>query len=567
MKMRVVRGIRFETLNRLISSLDPIDPEFHGPSRRASYMSLNTTAVAQPVSQPDPLLAPPVSTPSLPLSQPQLISPPVSPPPTRNLPEPSEDNAKEPEGDDVESRRRTIAERMARLGGIKFGATHFPVHKSPTALHQGQTDETDAVPAGKGDCADNADEEKDERERKERIAAKLAQMGGMRIGMMPVGMGGVIAQRPKAQEEPMFADHASPGLPSRPPPPVPAHELESKSGDVSDDGVKVEAEESEVEEVNYQDAEQEEVPPPIPSRSTRPVRRQESSETAASPLRPPVPVAPPRRCSSLIESFKAPVSPRRKGSTPTTQSDYVLVEPGPTESQELSPTARPVSYAPPTRHIPEFPKMDESHESISSQWELPSIPTANLDFEGSADLSLSWTDAGASISPDIPAQPSTIRASKAKSPKSPGMEMAMSADDLISVWGRVGVQVCEVATALFEKSKKTLIGDGSYAGFVKAVLEDVPNAAEVDIATGEYGYLVYYQNGSVVQKRASEIMPGDIIEVHDARFKGHKGLQAYQHSVGGSGELVTGIVGEFDVKKLKVKVFQANQHVGQQVSA
>jgi hypothetical protein len=68
-----------------------------------------------------------------------------------------------------------------------------------------------------------------------------------------------------------------------------------------------------------------------------------------------------------------------------------------------------------------------------------------------------------------------------------------------------------------------------------------------------------------VQKRASEIMPGDIIEVHDARFKGHRGLQTYQRTVGGSGELLIGVVAEFDTKKSKIKVFQANQHVGQQV--
>jgi len=142
--------------------------------------------------------------------------------------------------------------------------------------------------------------------------------------------------------------------------------------------------------------------------------------------------------------------------------------------------------------------------------------------------------------------------------------MSVSADDLITIWGRVGVQVCEVATALFEKSKKTLIGDGTYSGFIKAVLVDVPNSAQVSIDAGEYGYLIYSQNGSVVQKRASEIMPGDIVEVHDARFKGHKGLQTYQLSVGASGELVMGIVAEFDTKKSKIKAFQANQHVGQQ---
>jgi hypothetical protein len=141
----------------------------------------------------------------------------------------------------------------------------------------------------------------------------------------------------------------------------------------------------------------------------------------------------------------------------------------------------------------------------------------------------------------------------------------MSTDDLIAVWGRVGVQVCEVATTLFEKSKKALIGDGTYAGFVKAVLADVPTAAQVSIDAGEYGYLVYSQNGSVVQKRASDIMPGDIVEIHDARLKGHKGLQTYQVTVGGSGELVVGVVAEFDNKKSKIRVLQANQHVGQQV--
>jgi len=126
------------------------------------------------------------------------------------------------------------------------------------------------------------------------------------------------------------------------------------------------------------------------------------------------------------------------------------------------------------------------------------------------------------------------------------------------------VQVCEVATTVFEKSKKSLIGDGTYAGFVKAVLAEVPNAVQASIDAGEYGYLVYSQSGGVVQKRASEIMPGDIVEVHEAKFKGHKGLQTYQRSVGDSGELLIGIVAEFETKKSKMKVFQANQHVGQQ---
>ncbi|KAJ4476642.1 hypothetical protein J3R30DRAFT_3291861 [Lentinula aciculospora] len=195
-------------------------------------------------------------------------------------------------------------------------------------------------------------------------------------------------------------------------------------------------------------------------------------------------------------------------------------------------------------------------ESISSQWEMPSIPS--VDFGEHTDLSLSWTDdIASSISSTLPsAEPSTNR------PTQPiAVDVVLSPDDLVSVWGRVGVQVCEVATTLFEKSKKTLIGDGTYQGFIDATLKEVPNAAP--LSGQEYGYLVYMQSGALVQKRASEILPGDIVWMHEAKFKGHKGLQTYSQAVG-SGEPLVGVVGEFEAKKFKIRVFQANQHVGQQ---
>jgi hypothetical protein len=357
--------------------------------------------------------------------------------------------------------------------------------------------------------------------------------------------------------------------PTRPvPPPNQATNVDSEpaSASASDDGVKVEAEESEAEEVNYQDAEPEELPPSLPSRDNRPARRQGSTDTIASSSsrthRPPVPAAPPRRSSlqaHVIESLQG--APKRKNSSNVTQSDFVMVE---QESQEATATSR----APPARRAPEVPETEESQEILSSQWELPSVPTATLDL-ADTDLFSSWTDAGESrlsaTSGNLP-QPAQASTPQPKALKSPATVRAMTADDLIAVWGRVGVQVCEVATALFEKSKRSLIGDGTYEGFAKAVLADVPNVTDVSIDTGEYGYLIYSQNGGVVQKRASDIMPGDIIEFLDAKFKGHKGLHAYQHTVGGSGELVIGIVGEFETKKSKIKVFQANQHVGQQVS-
>ncbi|KAK1234167.1 assembly of actin patch protein [Marasmius sp. AFHP31] len=86
--------------------------------------------------------------------------------------------------------------------------------------------------------------------------------------------------------------------------------------------------------------------------------------------------------------------------------------------------------------------------------------------------------------------------------------------------GRIGVEVREVATGLYKKSKRALIGDGTYRGFVDATLAQVlPNVATPD----SYGYLIYQQTGSSVQKRMSKILLGDIMWLKDAKMKGHKG--------------------------------------------
>lgn len=53
-----------------------------------------------------------------------------------------------------------------------------------------------------------------------------------------------------------------------------------------------------------------------------------------------------------------------------------------------------------------------------------------------------------------------------------------------------------------------------YTGFITAVLAGVSNDAPISVALGGYGYLVYAQTGSSVQKRVSEIMSGDIADIH-----------------------------------------------------
>jgi len=201
-------------------------------------------------------------------------------------------------------------------------------------------------------------------------------------------------------------------------------------------------------------------------------------------------------------------------------------------------------------------------DSISSQWELPSIPSSSLEFGGTTDLSLSWPEDSNPALSSLAAPPPPPPERPSVQQPTPVPDRQLSSDDLMAVWGRVGVQTCEAATALFDKSKKALVGDGTYDGFVHAVLSEVPNAA-LPSSPGSYGYVVYVQTGSAVQKRASEIMPGDVLVLQDAKLKGHKGLQSYTQTVG-VGEQLVGIVSEFEPKKSKVKMFQANQHVGQQ---
>lgn len=478
---------------------------------------------------------------------------------------------------------------MAKLGGIKFGAAPIPMSRlpPPPAREEEEPKEETQEPSSE------LTEEEEERARKERIAAKLAGMGGMRFGMLPPGVPGSLPSRA------VSSTAVSSPSPSSPPPPpsqraippqrVPQPAQESTTDSeyeslsaASDDGVHVEAEESELEEVRHEDAEEPDTPPPpVPNRAGRRSSgsvppsgastenfSRHTSQPHVPATRPPIPSALPKRRTSTQTSIPASrkssaETRHRESSTYTPQAEYVMVESE--EATPPPPPARPTSRPPPPRAMPPPPAADPVDSLSSSQWELPSIPSASLDFGAGADLSLSgWSEGSTSSFLDNTPPPPPPKANHQATSHDPtkAAEAHLSSDDLMAVWGRVGVQVCEVATTLFEKSKKMLVGDGSYDGFVATVLSEVPNAAKH--APPAYGYVVYVQSAGSVQKRASEIMPGDILVLHDAKFKGHKGIAAYSQTVG-AGEPLVGIVSEFEAKKSKVRVFQANQHVGQQV--
>jgi hypothetical protein len=129
--------------------------------------------------------------------------------------------------------------------------------------------------------------------------------------------------------------------------------------------------------------------------------------------------------------------------------------------------------------------------------------------------------------------------------------------------------ISSAAVILHERSKRMLIGDGTFPAFVKAVLQQVPSAA-MPIEDGPgvyiYGHLIYLQIILTVQRRIVEVMPGDILLFDNVLFKGYKGLhQPYQFQAGTPGEPLVGVVADFDMKRSRVKLYQANQHLGIEV--
>ena len=435
-------------------------------------------------------------------------------------------------------RRKTIAERMARLGGVNFGAPGRPPPPSRrevpeiaqvadnTGTHEGQEQE--------GEREENEDEA---RTRRAAIAARIASQGGMRFGMIP-GTQPKAAETSTKQKDRRFEDSES----------------VTESSPTSDDGTKVQfPEESEAQELGGEAS----MPPSSYVRS--PLSGGEAwASTAEMP--PPLPSGRPGQRHSVqggvqrrqtIGSKPVPAPPSRSPTPTQVQGEYILVD----EPEEVQPPPRPARPLPNRRSIPPIPLPTaiapaassgvESSDLASSQWELPAIPTSSLELDGSH----SDDDTVYPASPPPPPKSASV----AHRPPKPTKRQTLSADGLMALWGRVGTQVLEQASSLVEKSKKSVIGDGSAEGFVREVLAGVPHVSESD----SFGHLVFSQTASTVQKRSSDIMPGDVIALEDAKFKGYKGLSSYSIHVGTGGNPLTGIIHEFEPKKSKIRVFQA----------
>lgn len=458
------------------------------------------------------------------------------------------------EEDEEAQRKRTLAERMAKLGGMRFGgAPPIPgVGRSPSRSG-GQARSNSQTRAVEEPEEDEEETEEASRTRRAAIAARLAGMGGLRFGMIPGS------------------------APSAPPPP-PETEAESKDEDMEvismpespASSVQFDAEEeSEAEDIHADESKgsiSPAAPPPIPAQIPPPL---------PPGRRPAVPAgfvtSPPRRPD-------APPPPPPPVTTPG--AEYVLVdEPTYTgtfrQGRRSMPPPPAPSAAPPPPPLghPRSPEL-----SASQQWELTSIPTSEplemvegkeydeepTHSEDDTSYPTSKPPAGSrptSLTPQHSLPPPPPPSKAAPAPSAP--RTYASADDLSALYNRIGKVVYARAAALVEYSRKSVIGDGSGPGFVRAVLEQVPSALAPYSSSGstEYGPVIYLQTGPSVQRRASDIMPGDIATITEgAKFKGHRGLTGYSTTTPAP---IVGVVHEFEEKKGKVKVWQASMHANQ----
>jgi hypothetical protein len=153
-------------------------------------------------------------------------------------------------------RRATIAERMTKLGGSKFGPVNPVQLSGPTqSVEKSGTGES---AAGSGLPVPEEEENEGEQARRQRIAAKITGMGGMRFGLLPTQPSIAPVSTPPPSIPVRLEEEATPRSPRRdivPPRQSTAYyhesEQEYEQPSSSDYGVQVEAEESELEEVGH----------------------------------------------------------------------------------------------------------------------------------------------------------------------------------------------------------------------------------------------------------------------------------------------------------------------------
>ena len=119
-----------------------------------------------------------------------------------------------------------------------------------------------------------------------------------------------------------------------------------------------------------------------------------------------------------------------------------------------------------------------------------------------------------------------------------------------------GTKVYKSAQKLADIGRKQSVGDGTSRAFVWTALGE----AGIDANVG-FGPLIWEQQGSTRSKRSDDIRPGDVLVLHDAKFKGKKGLVSYHQQVGSVDDPMFAICSEFEPKRSKVRGWQVDRGV------
>lgn len=136
-------------------------------------------------------------------------------------------------------------------------------------------------------------------------------------------------------------------------------------------------------------------------------------------------------------------------------------------------------------------------------------------------------------------------------------------NELQSASASYGSVLLRAAKGMFEHGKRGFYGDGSSTGFVRVAFEQ----AGLPFPAGEWGLAVYEQEASSVLKKLDDPRPGDIVAIHDGKFKGKKGLSSYHQQVGSIQDPLIAIINEFDVRnKHKLRVLQVERGVPSEIS-
>lgn len=322
---------------------DPIDPGFLSPRKSVQSISSMIPSAKSAVEPPMP-------------TEPVQVSAPTSPI--------SAKEAKE-EGDAEQARRQTIAERMAKLGGIRFGAP--PINRAQAPAHVPHSDDEPDVVSPVSEEHDEQPTDEEEIARKQRIAAKMAGMGGMRFGMQPMA---------SPQVRQVQANLTPDEDEETPPPPPPRRDslprlppVRRTTGQLESDNSNMVAHENDF-DIEHNDAdalrreeEGDAALPPVPSRAGRHVPSTQTHEitkirSSSPPTRPPVPVvtrmyrpttqpqASPHAARKSIESNLSYPPPHATPSQAPPEEHSIMEHPEIGEDSPPPPPPRP-SRAPP----------------------------------------------------------------------------------------------------------------------------------------------------------------------------------------------------------------------------